>query len=127
MRALFAGRLSFHAGDAEIAPGVTLHLVGGHSGGLQIVRVSTARGWVVLAGDAVHLWSNLHDRNPFPVIVDMRQVFEGYDLVERLADSPDHVIPGHDPLILKRFPALADDPDTVRLDLEPEPTRRSAE
>lgn len=119
VRALYADRLVFHSGDAEIAPGITLHLVGGHSGGLQIVRVPTARGWVVLAGDAVHLWANLHQRNPFPVIVDMAKVFAGFDLVERLADGPDHIIPGHDPLILKRFPPLAGHPDIVRLDLAP--------
>jgi hypothetical protein len=38
----------------------------------------------------------------------------------KLADSPQHVIPGHDPLVLKRYPesrkGLA---GTVRLDIAP--------
>ena len=35
--------------EAEIAPGLTVHLVGGHCAGQEIVRVRTRRGWVVLA------------------------------------------------------------------------------
>ena len=43
---LHAGQLVFHDGDAEIAPGVSLHLIGGHTAGLQVVRVATERaGW----------------------------------------------------------------------------------
>ena len=38
--------------EAEIRPLVTLHRVGGHSMGMQVVRVRTRRGWVVVASDA---------------------------------------------------------------------------
>jgi hypothetical protein len=31
------------------APGVSVHRIGGHTAGLQCVRVYTQRGWVVLA------------------------------------------------------------------------------
>lgn len=31
-------------------------------------------------------------------------------MVGALAESPDHVIPGHDPLIVERFPAFGGDP-----------------
>ncbi|MDE2514980.1 MAG: N-acyl homoserine lactonase family protein [Rhodospirillales bacterium] len=123
VRALYAQRIAFHDGagepPAEIAPGVTLHLIGGHSGGIQSVRVPTRRGHVVLAGDAVHLWDNIRKRNPFPIVVDLSRMLAGYDLLERLADGPDHVIPGHDPLILQRFPMAGDNPNIVRLDLPP--------
>ncbi len=119
VRALYADRIKFHDGDEEIAPGITLHLIGGHSQGLQAMRVPTERGWVVLAGDSVHLWGNIRGRNPFPVLVDVRQVLKGYDRLEALADGPDHIIPGHDPMILKRFPTLPGQPDIVRLDLSP--------
>jgi glyoxylase-like metal-dependent hydrolase (beta-lactamase superfamily II) len=33
VRVVYDGRMRFHDGTAEIAPGVTLHLIGGHSGG----------------------------------------------------------------------------------------------
>ena len=114
VRALYADRLRFHDGTAEIAPGITLHLIGGHSGGIQSIRVPTERGWVVLAGDASHLWGNIRKRMPFPVVVDVARMLKGFEILESLADGPDHIIPGHDPLILKRFPPVAGYPDTVR-------------
>ena len=71
VRRVHDGRMCFHDGTAEIAPGVTLHLVGGHSVGLQVVRVPTRRGWIVLASDAAHFWANIRTRSPFPIVVDM--------------------------------------------------------
>ena len=119
IRALYADRLRFHEGDAEIAPGITLHLIGGHSGGIQSMRVSTKRGWVVLAGDAAHLWGNIRKRMPFPVVVDVPRMLRGFDILNALADGPDHVIPGHDPLILTRFPPVGGNKEIVRVDLPP--------
>ncbi len=119
VRLIYADRVRFHAGTAEIAPDVSVHLIGGHSGGLQAVRVPTARGWVVLASDATHYWANINDRMPFPLVADVTRMMEGYRLVEELADGPNHVIPGHDPLVLTRFPSVPDTTDVVRLDLPP--------
>lgn len=119
IRALYADRMVVHEGGAELAPGITLHLIGGHSGGIQSIRVPTARGWVVLAGDAVHLWGNIRKRVPFPVVVDVEKALKGFETLERLADGPDHIIPGHDPLILRRFPPLGDNREIVRVDLAP--------
>src|SRR5215475_16046676 len=44
VRHVYSGRVEFHDGDAEIAPGVSVHKIGGHSRGLQCVRVMTASG-----------------------------------------------------------------------------------
>jgi hypothetical protein len=48
-------------------------------------------------------------------------VVEGYATLRKLASSPDHVIPGHDPLVLARYPAAKPGLDgwAVRLDVEP--------
>jgi glyoxylase-like metal-dependent hydrolase (beta-lactamase superfamily II) len=119
IRALYADRMRVYQGDAEIAPGITMHLIGGHSGGIQSIRVPTKRGWVVLAGDAAHLWGNIRKRMPFPVVVDVARMLRGFETLERLADGPDHIIPGHDPLILKRFPPLDGNQEIVRVDLPP--------
>ena len=51
---LYSGKVIFHEGDAEVAEGVTVHCIGGHSRGLQCVRVRTQAGWMVLASDAAH-------------------------------------------------------------------------
>ena len=127
VRHVFAERVKFHDGTAEIAPGVTLHLVGGHTAGTQVVRVPTERGWVVLASDTTHLWANIRDRNPFPIVADVTAMLEGYHRVESLADGPDHIIPGHDPLVRTCFPALAGHPDIVQLDIPPGPGTATAE
>ena len=59
VRKVFDGRVAFHDGEDEIAPGVTVHHIGGHSKGLQSVRVKTRRGHVVLAADATHLYAHI--------------------------------------------------------------------
>lgn len=104
VRKVYSGRVEFHDGDDTLAPGVTLHKIGGHTEGLQVVRVHTARGWIVLASDAAHYYRNLEDRNPFPAILDVGRMLDGYRIVERLADSPRHIVPGHDPEVLRRYP-----------------------
>ena len=77
VRHVFNERVTFHNGDGEVAPGVTLHRVGGHSDGLQVVRVETARGPVVLASDASHYYGNMHRRSPFPIIYNVGDMFDG--------------------------------------------------
>jgi glyoxylase-like metal-dependent hydrolase (beta-lactamase superfamily II) len=117
---LYRGRVTFHQGDEEIAPGISVHHVGGHTPGMQVVRVSTARGQVVLASDAMHYYENLAAENPFPVLVNAIDYIEALRTVTRLADGPDHIIPGHDPRVLTRFPAAHPDlADAVALHLEP--------
>lgn len=118
VRRVYRGRVEFHDGDAEIAPGVTVHHVGGHTMGMQIVRVSTRRGWVVLASDASHYYANIEGGLPYPVTYNIAEVLEGYRKVYALADSPVHVIPGHDPLVMERYPPPRLDLDgwIVRLD-----------
>ena len=54
VRRLYSGRVVFYEGDGEVAEGVTVHCIGGHSRGLQAVRVLTEAGWLVLASDAAH-------------------------------------------------------------------------
>jgi hypothetical protein len=47
-------------------------------------------------------------------------MLSGYDTADRLADSPKHIIPGHDPLVMERFPAAAGaEGIAVRLDVDP--------
>lgn len=117
---VFAGRVTFHDGSAELAPNLTVHKVGGHSQGLQVVRVLTRRGWVVLGSDASHFYANFEQGRPFPIVESMADTLEGYDTLRRLASSDDHIIPGHDPLVLQRYPAALDGvADIVRLDAAP--------
>ncbi|HEY1898189.1 MAG TPA: N-acyl homoserine lactonase family protein [Steroidobacteraceae bacterium] len=119
VRRIFDGRVIFHAGDAQLYPGVTLHHLPGHTPGLQAVRVQTARGPVVLASDVIHFWANLERATPYPVVADVVAYLEALRKLRSLAPSIDHLIPGHDPGVLQRFPAEPGTQDIVRLDLLP--------
>ena len=101
---LYRGKLTFHDGDAEIADGVSVHCIGGHSRGLQAVRVRTQAGWMVLASDAAHYYENLMRRKPFPIVVDLQDMLEGFEKLERLASAPRLIVPGHDPIVGRVFP-----------------------
>jgi glyoxylase-like metal-dependent hydrolase (beta-lactamase superfamily II) len=107
VRNTYAGRVAFHDGDAQVAPGVSVHLIGGHTMGLQVARVATRRGWVVLASDASHFYANMEQRRPFPIVYNVADMVEGYARLRELAESPAHIIPGHDPQVLARYPAPA--------------------
>jgi glyoxylase-like metal-dependent hydrolase (beta-lactamase superfamily II) len=105
VRRVYAGRVRFHDGDGEVAPGVSVHLIGGHTMGMQAVRVATRRGCLVLASDAAHFYANMEQVRPFPIVFSVADMVEGYRRLRELADSSGHIIPGHDPLVLERYPA----------------------
>jgi glyoxylase-like metal-dependent hydrolase (beta-lactamase superfamily II) len=115
VRGLYEKRVTFHAGDDEMAPGVQLLHIGGHTRGLQAVRVHTKRGWVVLASDATHYYDNMNLAMPFPIVFNVGDMLEGFEKLQRAADSPDHIVPGHDPLVLQRFPMAKPEIDLVKL------------
>jgi hypothetical protein len=66
----------------------------------------------------VHYWQNLAEQNPFPP-ANVMDALEAFRIVEDLAGDRDHIIPGHDPLVLSRFPPLRGNLDIVRVDLAP--------
>jgi len=105
VRRVYQGRVRFHDGDAELAPGISLHLVGGHTMGLQVMRIATRRGAVVLASDASHFYANMEQARPFPIVWSVADMLDGHARMRALAESPAHIIPGHDPLVLERYPA----------------------
>jgi glyoxylase-like metal-dependent hydrolase (beta-lactamase superfamily II) len=118
---LFEGRVVFHRGEEQLAPGVSVHHIGGHTPGMQSVRVKTRRGWVVLASDACHFYENAEAGRPFPVVYRVDDMVRGWGTLRRLADSPQHVVPGHDPLVMERYPepSAALKGVVVRLDVPP--------
>ena len=108
VRLNFEHRVRFVAGDEQLAPGVTLHRVGGHAPGLQVVRVQTAGGAVVLASDATHFYANLQEDRPFAIVHSLPGMYDAFDRLRELAGGDDaRIVPGHDPLVLERFAAPA--------------------
>jgi glyoxylase-like metal-dependent hydrolase (beta-lactamase superfamily II) len=121
VRKVHAGQVVFHDGADEIAPGITVHKIGGHSRGLQCVRVNTARGPIVLASDCSHLYPHFLEGRVFPVTFNVGEVLEGYRTIRQLAGSDDHVVPGHDPAVLDLYPPVSPQLAgvAVRLDVAP--------
>jgi glyoxylase-like metal-dependent hydrolase (beta-lactamase superfamily II) len=122
VKCVYADRVSFAEENCEITNGLSVHRVGGHTGGSQVVRVWTERGWVVLASDASHLYANVRNHAPFPSVYRVDEMMEGYRIIHRLAQgSWDHVIPGHDPLVMKLYPTASKELEgiVVRLDKPP--------
>jgi glyoxylase-like metal-dependent hydrolase (beta-lactamase superfamily II) len=103
VRLVYGAQVQFHHGDAEIVPGITVHHVGGHTHGLQVVRVWTRLGWVVLASDAAHYLANMTTGRPFPIVADVMQMAAGWERLHELASRPQYIIPGHDPLVMQRY------------------------
>jgi glyoxylase-like metal-dependent hydrolase (beta-lactamase superfamily II) len=121
VRYIFQDRVVFHNGDSEVAPGITVHHIGGHTMGMQCVRVMTKRGWVVLASDASHFYANFESNAPFPIVYNVSDMVKGFDRLRKLASSPKHVIPGHDPLVMSRYELVSSSTQgpVVRLDMDP--------
>jgi glyoxylase-like metal-dependent hydrolase (beta-lactamase superfamily II) len=101
------GQLRAVSGDAELLPGLSVHLVGGHTAGMQVVRLRTAAGHVVLASDASHFYENLAADRPAPILHSMPGVYGAFDRISALADGADLIVPGHDPEVLERYPVVS--------------------
>ena len=104
VRDVYAGRVIFHDGDAEVASGITVHLASGHTPGVQFVRVWTRSGWLVLASDACHYTFLREQEQVYPIVFDPGGLIETYTRLRALASEERLVIPGHDPAVMQTFP-----------------------
>jgi glyoxylase-like metal-dependent hydrolase (beta-lactamase superfamily II) len=121
VRHVYGGRVCFYEGDAQIVSGLSVHLVGGHTRGLQVVRLWTRLGWLVLASDASHYAANMEQARPFPVVAEVTAMVDGWRRLRELASAPQYIVPGHDPEVMQRYraPSRALEGIAVRLDTEP--------
>jgi glyoxylase-like metal-dependent hydrolase (beta-lactamase superfamily II) len=116
VRLVYQDRIVFHDGDFDFAPGISVHLIGGHSRGLQVVRVEAQSRVIVIASDALHLMRYLDDGDAFPLFADYQRVVEGYRRLRELAGVSGVVLPGHDPGVVTMFPPVREDwSDAVRV------------
>ena len=85
------------------------------------VRVWTQKGLVVAASDCAHFYESFEERNRFVILYNLGDMLNGYTIMEMLAGSLDHIIPGHDPLVMKYYSAASKKIKgiVVRLDLSP--------
>jgi glyoxylase-like metal-dependent hydrolase (beta-lactamase superfamily II) len=103
MKLAYGGRVRFLDGDQQFAPGIRLVLMSGHTPGSQAVVVDTNMGQAVIAGDVIDLYRNLEEKI-VGAPVDLLQALITLEKVSGLASSPELLLPGHEPLIMKNFP-----------------------
>ncbi|MCL6443950.1 MAG: N-acyl homoserine lactonase family protein [Alicyclobacillus sp.] len=106
VRENFNGRVHFVDGNANILPGISVYKTGGHSAGLQVVKVQTEKGNVILASDASHFYKNIEENRPFSAVYNLADMYGAFDIVRSLTDESSIIVPGHDPMVMQRFPAV---------------------
>jgi glyoxylase-like metal-dependent hydrolase (beta-lactamase superfamily II) len=103
------GRLALIDGDQEILPGIELLLAPGHTPGLQVVAVRTAKGTAIIGSDCAHILKNYEEEIPSCFIIDLVAWMKTYDKVKARASSPDLLFPGHDMKMFTDYPRVAED------------------
>jgi glyoxylase-like metal-dependent hydrolase (beta-lactamase superfamily II) len=104
-RARAENRVTTFAGGHEVAPGVRLIEVGGHTPGQLLVRVETGDGPVLLASDAVHYYEEYERAMPFTQVASVIDMYAAFDRIRGMLDAGEarHLVSGHDPGTLDRF------------------------
>jgi glyoxylase-like metal-dependent hydrolase (beta-lactamase superfamily II) len=102
------GRVGMVNGDAqEILPGIVCYTGGRHTYASQYIGVNTRGGTVVLASDNMYLYENLEKHAAIAATLDAASNLRAQDRMKQLAASPELIIPGHDPAVMTKFPAIA--------------------
>ena len=105
------GRITTFGDHFEVAPGIRMSRVGGHTPGQSIVTVDTSEGQVLLASDAIHYYEEYEQDLPFMFVNNVQEMYAGFDSIRDLMDtSASHLVPGHDPSTLERFTPVTDGP-----------------
>jgi N-acyl homoserine lactone hydrolase len=86
-------RMKIIDGDRDIAPGLRLVHLPGHTPGCLGLCCNTRRGHHLIACDAVPTYENIEENVPPGWYVDLE---EAYRTLDRIRDMADVVLPGHD-------------------------------
>jgi glyoxylase-like metal-dependent hydrolase (beta-lactamase superfamily II) len=101
------GRVRTFEKTHDLAPGVKVIEVGGHTPGQSIVLVQTADGPVLLASDAVHYYEEYERSMPFTQVADVIDMYATFERIRAMVatGAVRHLVAGHDPDTLTRFGA----------------------
>lgn len=101
-------RLIMIDGDQTILPGIELLLAPGHTSGLQVVAVNTAKGTAIIGSDCAHTFRNYEEEIPSIFITDMVAWMKTYDKLKARVASSDLLFPGHDLKMATHYPKVAE-------------------
>jgi glyoxylase-like metal-dependent hydrolase (beta-lactamase superfamily II) len=108
-RAYADGRVELFDQRTEVAPGVEIIEVGGHSPGQSMLLVPTSAGTVLLASDAVHYYEEYERHMPFVTLASLVEMLDSFDVIDKLLNdgTAAHLVSGHDPDTFKRLAHVA--------------------
>jgi hypothetical protein len=110
VKLVFKDRVRFHSGSADLRRASACITSAGHTGRAAVRARSrpTAAGscWPRTPATTTSTW---RPAGFFPTAFHVGEMVEGYDKLRALAESPQHIIPGHDPLVMDRYPAPSKD------------------
>jgi glyoxylase-like metal-dependent hydrolase (beta-lactamase superfamily II) len=102
-------RLIMIDGDQTILPGIELLLAPGHTPGLQVVAVNTAKGTAIVGSDCAHIFRNYEEDIPSIFVTDMVAWMKTYNKLKSKVSSADLLFPGHDMKMFTEYPLVAED------------------
>jgi glyoxylase-like metal-dependent hydrolase (beta-lactamase superfamily II) len=109
------GRLGLIDGDGQHPlPGISCYTGGRHTYASQYLVVNSKSGRTVLASDNVYLYLNLEKHASVAGALDVASNLAAQDRMRTQASDLKLIVPGHDPAVFTRFPAVA--PGVVRID-----------
>jgi glyoxylase-like metal-dependent hydrolase (beta-lactamase superfamily II) len=94
-------RLELIDGDMPVTDGVSVHRLGGHSPGAQVVLLQTDAGRVCIPGDLVPFYKNIELNWPMGAFFDVEGVVRAYNWMRMNADL---IVPHHDWGFFDRHP-----------------------
>lgn len=102
------GRLQLVNGDSvEIIPGVRVFTGSKHTFESQHLLVNMKAEKVLLASDNAWFYYNIDSLLSIPLVFDEAAYVRQLRRMKTLVSSPGLIVPGHDPLVLSRFTAVA--------------------
>jgi glyoxylase-like metal-dependent hydrolase (beta-lactamase superfamily II) len=102
------GRLRLVAGDSvEILPGIRAFTGSKHTYESQHLLIDTGGDKVLLASDDVWFYYNLQNLLSIPLTFDQGAYVRQMQRMKALVSESELVIPGHDELVLAKFPQVA--------------------
>ena len=108
-------RLEFFSDRIEVASGIEIIEVGGHTPGQAVVKVNTSEGVVLLASDAIHFYEEFEADRPFMSVSSLVYMYAAFDTIREMVASGEikHLVSGHDVDTLNRFTPATGDLSTI--------------
>jgi glyoxylase-like metal-dependent hydrolase (beta-lactamase superfamily II) len=104
------GKLTLVRGDSiEIIPGIRVFIGSKHTWESQYLLVNGTSGKTLVASDGIWFYYNLQHLLPIPTYTyDAKAYVRAMERMKTLVKNQDLIIPGHDALVLDKFPKVTD-------------------